>query len=187
MTLDEFLAGDYAEGYQYELIKGKLYVSPQRNLPQNRVEEWLHFQLKLYARDHPEVLNYVTAKGRVFIPNHEEPTCPEPDVAAYRQFPLHLPMESVRWQDVSPILVAEVLSPEDPDKDAVRNAALYFQVPSIKEYWLLDNRDDAARPSLRVHRRHGGKWRVLELNGGDKYTTRLLPGFELILDIQSLH
>ena len=109
-------------------------------------------------------------------------TIPEPDVAAYRDFPIHLPSEEVRWEEVSPILVAEVLSAEDPDKDLVRNVDLYFQVPSIKEYWILDNAPTrialacaccAATASTRVRR---------NFDFGDTFTTRLLPGFELILD-----
>ena len=28
LTYDEFLAGDYEEGHKYELIDGRLYVSP---------------------------------------------------------------------------------------------------------------------------------------------------------------
>jgi Uma2 family endonuclease len=182
MTLDEFMAGDYAEGYRYELIDGKLYVSPQPDLPQNRVERWLHFQLELYAKEHPEVINYTTDKARVFVPGREDVTNPEPDVAAYRKFPLHRPFREIRWQDVSPVLVVEVVSGEDPDKDLVRNEDLYFRVPSIKEYWLLDTREDPERPPLRVHRRHGRRWRIIDVAPGETYATRLLPGFELVLD-----
>src|SRR3954471_24902372 len=121
MTLDEFMAGDYAEGYQYGLIDGKLYVSPLPNLPEDLVEEWLYFKLKLFSREHPEVINFVTNKARVFVPVRPGVTNPEPDVAAYRKFPLERPFRELRWQDVSPVLVAEVLSHEDPDKDLVRN------------------------------------------------------------------
>jgi Uma2 family endonuclease len=182
MTLDEFMAGDYAGGYQYELIDGKLYVSPQPNLPQNRVEEWLSFQFSLYAREHPGVINYVSNKARVFVPGRPGVTNPEPDVAAYRKFPFHRPFRKLRWQDVSPVLVVEVLSLDDPDKDLVRNVELYFQVPSIKEYWLLDTREDPEHPLLRVHRRYGRRWRIIDVAPGETYTTRLLPGFELLLD-----
>src|SRR5262245_39155128 len=110
MRLDEFMAGDYQEGYQYELIDGRLYVSPLPNLPEDRMDEWLHFKVGLYSKQHPEVLNYLTTKARVFVPGRRPTTCPEPDLAAYRDFPLHLPFRAVRWQDVSPILVAEILS-----------------------------------------------------------------------------
>src|SRR6266851_438244 len=41
MTLDEFWHSDYEEGYKYELIDGKLYVSPLPNLPGSLVERWI--------------------------------------------------------------------------------------------------------------------------------------------------
>jgi hypothetical protein len=62
---------------------------------------------------------------------------------------------------------------------------LHQQVPSIKEYWRLDGRDDPERPSLRVHRQFGGRWRVIDLGAGERYTTRLLPGVELIVNPRS--
>src|SRR5207302_182190 len=140
MSLEEFLAGDYQEGCHYELIDGKLYVSPLPNLPEDLVADWIYFKLKLYAREHPEVINHVTNKARIFVPGRADVTAPEPDLAAYRNFPKDYPFRSLRWQDVSPILVGEVLSAEDPDKDLVRNVELYLQVPTLKEYWVLDTR-----------------------------------------------
>src|SRR5205807_2346510 len=80
MTLEEFHASDGEEGYQYELIDGRLYVTPDANAPQGLVEKWLFTKLDL-------------------------------------------------------------------------------QVPSIKEYWILDTRDDPDLPIMVVHRRHGKKWR----------------------------
>jgi Uma2 family endonuclease len=182
MTLEDFLASDAEEGYQYELIDGELYVSPQANQPENRVEEWIGGKLFLYAQRHPEVINYVSAKARVFVPGRRGTTNPEPDRAAYHRYPLALPFREVRWQDVSPVLVVEVVSADDPEKDLVRNVELYLAVPSIKEYWVLDAREDAEHPSLRVHRRHGKKWRLIDVASGDTYTTRLLPNFALLLD-----
>jgi Uma2 family endonuclease len=185
MTLDEFLSGDYQEGFHYELIDGKLYVSPLPNLPEDFVEQWLHGKLWLYSQQHPEVINYVTPKSRVFIPGRPRVTAPEPDFAAFRDFPLARPIRTLRWQEVSPVLVAEVLSKDDPDKHLVRNVELYLQVPSIKEYWLLDTREDPERPIMTVYRRHGKNWRLIPVSYGDTYTTKLLPGFELTLNPRS--
>ena len=182
MDLDDFEGGDYEEGYSYEIIEGRLYVSPLPNLPENQVEEWVNGKLKKYARRRPEVINYVTSKARVFVPSRLAATIPEPDQAAYHDFPLHLSKEEVRWQDVSPVLVVEVLHSDDPEKDLVRNVALYFEVPSVKEYWVIDAREDADRPTMLVYRRYGKRWRVLPVAFGETYTTRLLPGFKLILD-----
>jgi len=185
VSLDEFMAADSQEGYHYELIDGKLYVSPNPNLMEGSVEEWLSLQLSFYVHQNPKVVNFLSRKARVFVPGRGDVTNPEPDLALYKNFPLHLRRRQRRWQDVSPILVIEVLSIEDPHKDLFRNRELYFQVPSIKEYWVIDTRADADRPTMRVHRRYRGDWRVIEVAAEDTYTTKLLPGFELMLDWHS--
>jgi Uma2 family endonuclease len=182
MTLDEFLSADRTEGCRYELIDGELYVSPEADLPEAQDNLWIFTRLLLYARDFPDVINCVHPRARVFVPRRKRVTCPQPDVAAYHDFPVHLPIRKLRWQDVSPILVVEVLSSADPDKDLVRNVQLYWQVPTIKEYWVLDVRDDPDRPTLTVYRRRSKRWPVMHHSFGETYTTPLLPGFELIVD-----
>jgi Uma2 family endonuclease len=185
MTLDEFIRGDYQEGYQYELVDGRLYASPMPNLPQGRLENWIFLKLLGYSNDHPDILNFVYGKCRVFVPGRRRTTCPEPDVTAYHDFPLDTDFTTLRWQDVSPVLVVEVLSLDDPDKDLVRNVDLYLRVPSIKEYWLIDSRENPNSPSMTVYRRYGKGWRIIELAYGDHYATKLLPEFELVVDPRS--
>ncbi len=186
MALDDFLSSDGQEGYHYELIAGKLYVTPQPNAPQGRIEWWVFTKLLVYSLHHPDALNYVHPKARVFVSGGPEVTAPEPDVTAYRDFPLHLSLAEVQWQDASPVLVAEIVSVDDPDKDLVRNVALYLQVDTIREYWVFDNREDADRPSLTVYRRRGEKWqKPIRIHYGETYTTKLLPEFELLVDPRS--
>jgi Uma2 family endonuclease len=185
LTLEEFEHAGSQEGYHYELIDGKLEVSPLPDLPHEDLRDWLQDKLKDYARQHAEVINYLKAPARVFVPGRRATTAPEPDVAAYHNFPLHLPLRQRRWRDFSPVLVAEIISADTADKDLVRNLDLYLQVPSIREYWILDPRDDADRPSLMVHHRRGQRWqRAITVASGDTYTTRLLPEFTLVLDFQ---
>ncbi len=181
LSYDDFMAGDYREGYRYEIIDGKLYVSPLPNLPENSLEDWLSGHLRRYVAERPDILNYLSNKARVFVPARERTTVPEPDLAAYHNFPLHMPFRQRRWEDVSPVLVAEIVS-SDPDKDLVRNVDLYLAVPSIREYWVIDPRQDPDQPHLTVRRRTGKRWRVIEVPFGETYTTKLLPGFELVND-----
>src|SRR5260370_39191893 len=129
MTFKEFMHADYEEGYQYELIDGELYVFPMPNLPENRVEHWIGLKLQQYCLQRPDVINYLTNKARVIVSDQPRATVPEPDQAAYHNFPLQRPLKKLRWQDVSPILVVEVVSREEPYKDLVRNVKLYLQVP----------------------------------------------------------
>ncbi len=182
MTYDEFMAADYQEGYRYELIDGELIVSPAPNMPHDLVEKWVGLKLELYAEAHADVINYVTNKARLSVPDRDKATAPEPDIAVYQGLPLDLPDEELDWRNFSPLLVVEVMSPDNADKDQVRNVKLYFQIPSIKEYWLFDPRASSRHPSLRVYRRHGKQWRIIDIAPGGTYTTKLLPGFELVVD-----
>jgi Uma2 family endonuclease len=183
LSLDEFTRASAEEGYHYELIRGRVYVSPVPNAPEGCLERWIDRLLQKYADTHPQILNAVFAKARVFVPDEPEATAPEPDVAGYRDFPLDLPLRERRWQDVSPVLVVEVLSDDDPDKDLDRNVELYLQVPSIREYWVIDGRDDPDHPVMHIYRRRGQRWQnVIRVEAGETYETRLLPDFKLLLD-----
>jgi Uma2 family endonuclease len=181
VTLKEFESAEFEEGYKYEIIDGRLYVSPEAQVPESRLETWLYRKLWDYADRRPDVINYVCNKGRVFVPRRRT-TTPEPDLAAYAGFPVDLPFDRVRWRDVSPVLVGEVLYAADPHKDLVRNVELYLQVPSIREYWILDARDFPDEPTLIVYRRRGRRWIRSEYHYGETYTTKLLPGFKLLID-----
>jgi Uma2 family endonuclease len=182
LTYDEFMAADYELGYVYELIDGKLYMSPKPNPPHDRVERWLYHKLTRYSDKYPEVVNYVSSGCRVIIPNRPGDTTPEPDITAFRDYPLDLPFDELRWQDLRPVLVVEVVSEYDPEKDLLRNVELYFNVTSIKEYWVVDTQESWERPTFIAHRRHGKQWRVKHVAFGETYTTKLLPGFELLID-----
>lgn len=185
LSLEEFEHAGGLEGYHYELIDGKLEVSPLPNLSHDFIRKWLERRLDHYSDHHPEIISHVQAPARVFVPERPATTTPEPDVAAYRDFPTDPSVDELNWEDFSPILVAEVLSADNADKDLIRNLDLYLQVPSIREYWILDPRTSANRPSLTVHRRRGRRWQQpIAVAGGDVYTTRLLPEFQLDLIVR---
>ena len=182
MTLEEFESAASQEGYVYELIDGRLEVSPQPNLPHDDIKDWLLDLLKDYSKEHPDMINKVKGPARVFVPGRRAATAPEPDIAAYQGYPYRLPRSLRSWRDIGPVLVVEILSEDNAKKDLVRNRKLYLEVPSIREYWILDPRDDADRPRLAVYRRNRRRWqRPIHIAAGDSYTTDLLPGFVLAL------
>ena len=171
LTWEEYAKSAWEEGYKYELVDGRLYVSPRHELPECRVEDWLADKLRLYEDHYPESINCVFGKACVLVPGRPGLTCLMPDQTAYRGFPLELPWQDVHWKDVEPILVVEVVSHADPDKDLVRNVDLYHQVPTLQEYWALDTRENPERPILRVHRRHAQGWQIIEFFYDDLYTS----------------
>lgn len=182
VTLEEFESAEFEEGYKYELIDGRLYVSPAPNLPEDDLVFWLFRSLYEYMRRRPKAIKHLSQKARVFVAGRSEVTCPEPDISVFRVYPVDVARDQRRWQDVSPIIVVEVLYDADPHKDLVRNVELYLQVPSIREYWLLDARYSADEPTLIVHRRRGKRWVRREFLLGETYKTSVLPGFKLVVD-----
>lgn len=182
VTADELAEAEYAEGFRYEVIDGRLFASALPNLPENYLETWLLQKLWAYAAGPLAPAGRVTTKARVFVPGRSGLTAPEPDLALYPDFPIGTPIPELRWQDVSPALVAELLVDSDPEKDLVRNVQLYLQVPSVLEYWVLDGREDAGEPTLTVRRRHRGRWVLTEVPFGESYSSKSFPGFELLVD-----
>jgi Uma2 family endonuclease len=182
VTEEESEIAEYAPGYNYEIIDGGLYVSPVPNLPENRLERWLRKKLDAYSEERPDVCGWVTPKGRVFVADRPGLTVPEPDIAAYRENLDLLEGNDANWRFVSPFIVAEVLVDSDPEKDLVRNVKLYWEVPEIREYWILDGSTDVREPMLIARRRHGSRWLIQEVPYGETYRTPTLPGFELLVD-----
>lgn len=179
MSEEEFEGADYLVGYKYEVIDGRLYVSPAAKVPHDIVTEWVHWLLKVYSKAAPNTIGYVSAAGRTFVPNATRVTSPQPDVTAFKHAPSD---DRSDWKDLHPVLVVEVLGDDCFDKDMVRNVDLYLRIPTIQEYWVFDIRESHWSPTLLVHRRRGNAWKSQTIAPGGTYTTRLLPGFRLVVD-----
>ena len=111
LSWEAFASADAEEGYRYEMIEGRVFVSPAANAPHNAFEIWLQLLLSAYAREHPKVLQFVTPRGRVFLPDLAEGiTAPEPDVACYAEYAAN-PYAPARDPPVSDTTVSALLSP----------------------------------------------------------------------------
>ena len=185
LTWEEFESADAKEGYRYEMIEGRVEVSPTPNVPHDIALNRTLGALILYSMEHEDILRYVTSNACVFLPDPtNEITMFRPDLAGYTEFfPKGTPIAEMDWRNVSPAFVVEILSEGTEDKDLDRNRRLYVQVPSIQDYWIVDPRASADEPMMLVYRRRGRRWSAcLTIAAGETYTTPLLPGFSLVLD-----
>ncbi|MGH7171468.1 MAG: Uma2 family endonuclease, partial [Gemmataceae bacterium] len=186
ITPDEARIAHWQEGYRYEIIDGKIYVSSFPELSHDFILQWIFKRVNNYSRQNPHIFNYVTTKGKVIVPDRPELTEPEPDLIAFHGFPLDLPIAEARWEDLTPVLVIEILSEDDSEKDLERNVELYQEIAPIREYWIFDPRTDADHPTLQVYRRRGRRWqKPIQVPFCALYTTRLLPAFSLRVDPHS--
>ncbi len=186
VTLEEFDAADWKSGWKYELIGGRIDVSPLAHFPHQQLDDWLYWTLVNYWRTKPKCpIRYISRPARVFVDRESDVTCPESDLAIYFEFfSDDTPFDDRDWAEISPAIVVEIVSPGSERKDFVRNVSLYQRVSSIREYWLLEQVPSAEQPTLTVYRRaRSGKWKKPQAFAyGETYTTDLLPGFELVID-----
>ena len=181
ITLEEWETSSLADGYRYEIIDGRLVVSPVPAQPHSWLAVYCYNMLWLFARANMEVINHVTWNARVIVPGQRRLTYPEPDIAAYHNFPRRR-QPHVKWTEVSPILTVEVLSPDTAAKDLERNVELYLLVSSIKEYWIVDGITNPDEPCMTVRRRWRQQWTIVDVPFNTVYTTRMLPGFEFLMN-----
>src|SRR5258707_4521476 len=88
MTWAEYQSTAGQEGYCYELIDGRIVVHPTANRRHGRVWKWAYGHLDSYTEIRPEVINYVISGSAVFVEERPDDTFPEPDIAAYQNYPL---------------------------------------------------------------------------------------------------
>jgi hypothetical protein len=112
---EEFATARAREGYEYELIDGRVYVSRFPEMGLVFLGEWLLDAFFFYRESHPGVIRYLSRKARVFVPGRPGVTSPSPDVTVYTDFPTDRPIRELNWEDVSPSIVAEVIADDDPD------------------------------------------------------------------------
>ena len=182
LSWDDFRSSDAELGYRYELIEGKVYVTPFPSLSHSSYCDWLNDILDDYEDERPDIIARVISRPGVFVPNPNVHTCIRPDIACYKTFAARFD-PSADYRDYSPILVVEVISADSADKDLVRNRRLYLQVPSVREYWILDPREGVEGLTMFVYRRRGRRWAArVTIGPGETYTTPILPGFSLVLN-----
>lgn len=146
-------------------------------------------KLDEYGDKHSNIFNFVCTRGCVYVPRAEV-TMPEPDIVCFQDVPLNSEdIASVGWEDLTPVLIVEVVSEDDPVKDLIRNVALYRQIPTVREYWIIDPRESWNYPTMTVYRRRGRKWQPpIVIPGGETYNSpKFLPGFQIVLHRKGLN
>ncbi|MCG3127519.1 MAG: hypothetical protein CHACPFDD_02379 [Phycisphaerae bacterium] len=183
ITFREYDAARYEEGSVYEIIDGVLIVSPNPAPWHDHWVTWVYERLEAYSKKHSERINRVSQACEIYIPSRIGPTRPQPDVAAYRNYPKAPPK---RWDDVCPLVVVEVVSARRALKDVQRNRELYWMASGIGEYWIVNPLDAWERPALIALCRSPDAvdWRETRISYGQTYRTPTLPGFSLNLKRQ---
>ena len=143
------------DGNKYEIVDGRLLVTPAPSLAHEAVLNELAARIRAYVG--PQVRAHASAQalGQLFHRNDlkfDDCNCVDPDLSVVR---VSLPVGTLTWRDVPrPLLIVEVLSKSTRTHDLVGKAALYAR-EGIPLAWIVDHRErvvHVVRPGAAIER-----------------------------------
>jgi Uma2 family endonuclease len=172
MSLDEFDTAIGREGRLYELSRGVIVVSDVPNPPHAAVLFKTRRQLAAYDLLRPGEIHgiYGGSDCKLLIAGTESER--HPDIAVYKT-PAPRDDSSV-WSVWVPAVVIEIVSEESAHRDYEEKPEDYLQF-GVLEYWIID----PLKSTALIHQRMRGKWKLQPVTPGQKYSTAVLPQFEL--------
>ena len=175
MSLEEFECAEGAEGYKYELSRGVVMVDVPDPKHEYQVDA-VNGQLYPYRVSHPNVIRLISQGSGCKILLSADESERHPDIAIYKTDKPDVPDFWAHWV---PEIVIEIVSRRSAHRDYDEKPAEYLRF-GVREYWIFDaEKGDAGE--LLVLARARGAWNPRIVKPGEKYTTSLLPGFELDL------
>jgi Uma2 family endonuclease len=158
-----------ADGKQYEVIDGELFMTPAPRTRHQKIVVRLTEELSRFVREN--------GLGEVFVAPTDvllEPhTVVQPDVLFIRKERLAIVKEDAI--EGAPDLVVEVLSPSTFYKDLRKKMTAYAQF-GVQEYWIVDPETE----SIEICARRDEKLQLVRrFSSGESVESALLPGFRL--------
>jgi len=171
MTVDEYLEAELPEGYRYELVEGVVEMTPVPGIPHDSVVEQLHRLFVRYADERPDIVSHVTQRCAVTLADRQ--TVREPDFAVYGPGDMGDKSDKT-WKDVTPILVVEVVSAGQAERDYQDGRCDYWDA-GVGAYWIVDPQERA----LTVLTRGAADWQAARVEADAVYWPEAFAGLEI--------
>jgi len=158
------------DGWQYEIIYGRLFIVPAPMPIHQRIVRELLTALTVFLHHHPlgEVFPSPTD---VLAPGKAEPV--QPDLVFVTAERAHIVTQ--RAIEGAPDLAVEVLSPSNWLDDRRTKFTLYAEI-GVREYWIVDPDER----TVEVFSLQEGRYALVNRFGPDEILrSALLPGFEV--------
>lgn len=174
MTMAEFARTDSLPGFHYELNRGVIEVTNIPDFFHNLAADRIHKAIHLYDAKRPGIVQFVGGSFASKIELWGSATERHPDLSIY----LTPPPPGVRqpWDQWVPEIVVEVVSASSAKRDYEDKPHDYLAA-GVREYWIVDPQK---RNGL-FRTRRADTWVQKRVGPRGRWSTTLLPGFELTL------
>lgn len=171
--LDERPASDINH---YELLRGRIVMSPPAGWPHGSVESNIHTPLATFVRTHELGITLGSSAG-YDLPSGDTV---EPDISfiANDRLTAGPAPQPGKFLKIVPNLVVEILSPATAQKDRTEKKAIYEE-NGVEEYWLVDTKRREITVYVLTGKRFG---RGKVYTGRETLSSRTLKGFTLRLN-----
>lgn len=165
------------DGWQYDLVEGRLVRMPPPGYEHGDIGENIAFPLSSHVRAHGLGKVYIGETGwDLTRPNETNDTVQASDLAFVRaeRLPPPRPRKGQSYRPLAPDLVIEIASPSQFGRDELEDEARRWLDRGVRLLWIVwpDSRTvDVWEPGMTAPRTLAGQ---AELDGGD-----IVPGFRV--------
>lgn len=176
LSVDEYLEADLPDGNRYELVNGIVEMPPAPDMGHEDARNTLYEELYEYKRANPGAFTKIIQQATVPIPG--KASAREPDIAVYAKWPRNPRARGRKaWKEVVPLLVAEVVSPDQASRD-YRDKREDYWLAGIGEYWIVDIQAERVTVLTRGKR----DWNERVSRAGRTARSTVLPDFSIAID-----
>ncbi len=171
-TYEDFLRLPH-DGVRYEIIDGVLYMTNAPDFQHQHTVHQIAVELEIFIRTGSLGL-VLTAPIEVHLPDIAQPV--QPDVLFVAQ--ARREIIKSKFIEGAPDLIVEVLSPSTTRVDRTIKFGAYERA-GVREYWIANPKPR----SIEVYTLTRGEYALRgEYGPGERVTSELLPGLELLTD-----
>lgn len=145
-TLEQYLVREERSLEKHEFFDGKIVKMPNAKFRHNLIATNVSFAIKLALLNQPTRYLVVGDGQKIYIPS--ENVAIYPDGIVICEQPIYY--DNQEYLITNPLVVIEVLSRSTQAFDRSGNFDLYKNLPSFKEYLLIDSRKYAVETRFRV-------------------------------------
>jgi len=176
ITPTEYLVQERAAEYKHEFYKGRVTAMAGASLAHNEILANLIGEMGNILKGKP--CRILPSDMRVTIPSGDAYMYPDALIVCGKPELMDDRFDTL----MNPVVIFEILSPSTADHDRVKKFHFYRQIPSFKEYVLIDSTQVFVEVS---HRQADGSWKFDASSDPDGHLP--MQSIESLLSLEEIY